>query len=53
MKARPDHVEFIIGVSYVAKQDTIYKIEFRAWQLEALRDYIIQLERKELHHERG
>jgi hypothetical protein len=27
-----------------ATDDKIYQVEFRAWQLEAIRDYIISLE---------
>jgi hypothetical protein len=41
---RPEHIDFIIGISHNVRHDTTYSIEFRAWQLEELREYIKYLE---------
>jgi hypothetical protein len=47
---RPEHVDFILGVAHTANNDTLYRIDFRAWQLRDLKDYIKELERKVERH---
>jgi len=42
--SRPEPVTFLMKAADNATDDKIYQVEFRAWQLEALRDYIKSLE---------
>jgi hypothetical protein len=50
MMERPEPLEFFISVAHTAKDDTIYQIDFRPWQLRAIRDYIKELEIKVQTH---
>ena len=42
--SRPEPVTFIMNAADKATDDKIYQVEFRAWQLKAIRDYIYSLE---------
>jgi len=48
---RPEALDFLISISHTAKHDTIYQISYRAHQLQAMRDYIKELEKKVQDHE--
>lgn len=47
-KSRPEPVAFLMKAADNATDDKIYQVEFRAWQLKELRDYIKSLE---AHHD--
>jgi hypothetical protein len=51
MMDRPEPLDFLISISYTAKHDTTYQITYRAHQLQAMRDYIKELEKKVQDHE--